>query len=426
MSNPFSEELLSAYLDGELSASDRAELEHRLESQPRLRERLSDLREVSELVRQMPRPAAPAGLREQVMAHVVRHSANLTHRAAASIPFFRRKSVLAGLAATLLLGVALKLAMQQDPGLPLVDDDFERANRFALNDRITPAIVPVETGESPAVAIYTVTKDEIRRRLSELEDMPSPGNTISVQGRGLRLNGSVVDPPVLVEMTVVDVVQSMNQLQVLLQRPAQGPPVLMQNQMSGNQVQGLLGRGSQFTSVSLEVELDGPQLAEVLNDLPAFDAAVYVSNEAVAESDARSLEDLKQDVASNSLQRPEPPRIAPPDLNRNDYFFQNGDQRQKGANSNQAQNFRFPVLANQDDATGRNSKVVVVDSAPAGNPAHPSSPAPDEQVPRQQPEGLSNYAGQEQLARQWDRLRAIRAVVLFHQQPEPPTVAPMQ
>jgi len=53
------DELLSAYLDGELSPGERARLEARLEADPALRERLEGLRQTVALVRDLPRVQPP-------------------------------------------------------------------------------------------------------------------------------------------------------------------------------------------------------------------------------------------------------------------------------------------------------------------------------------------------------------------------------
>lgn len=53
------DELLSAYLDGELSSQERRQLEARLAVDPQLRERLEDLRHTVTLVRELPPVSAP-------------------------------------------------------------------------------------------------------------------------------------------------------------------------------------------------------------------------------------------------------------------------------------------------------------------------------------------------------------------------------
>ena len=56
-----SEDLLSAYLDGELDADDRALVEGRLEASAEWREVLEELRETRELLRGLPVREAPPG-----------------------------------------------------------------------------------------------------------------------------------------------------------------------------------------------------------------------------------------------------------------------------------------------------------------------------------------------------------------------------
>src|SRR5262245_14406841 len=70
MSKPLSEELLSAYLDGELTPAEKSEVERSLEAAPKLRERLEDLAEVGQAIRSLPRPGAPSDLRRQVLAEI--------------------------------------------------------------------------------------------------------------------------------------------------------------------------------------------------------------------------------------------------------------------------------------------------------------------------------------------------------------------
>ena len=68
-------ELLSAYLDEQLSAAERAELEARLQSDSELRAELIALRQTLRLVRELPTLRAPRDLRlrpEQVAPEIGR------------------------------------------------------------------------------------------------------------------------------------------------------------------------------------------------------------------------------------------------------------------------------------------------------------------------------------------------------------------
>jgi anti-sigma factor RsiW len=69
MSREF-DELLSAYLDGEVSPEERAAVERRLEQSPALRETLDELSEVGDLIRSLPLARAPVDLPERVVAAI--------------------------------------------------------------------------------------------------------------------------------------------------------------------------------------------------------------------------------------------------------------------------------------------------------------------------------------------------------------------
>lgn len=68
--NPHNDELLSAYLDGELTAAERAEVERRLAEDPTARQALEELRGVSETLRGLPVRPAEAGFAAGVMQRV--------------------------------------------------------------------------------------------------------------------------------------------------------------------------------------------------------------------------------------------------------------------------------------------------------------------------------------------------------------------
>ncbi len=69
MSREF-DELLSAYLDGEVTPEERAAVERRLEQSPGMRETLEELSEVGDLIRKLPRAKAPVDLSERVVAAI--------------------------------------------------------------------------------------------------------------------------------------------------------------------------------------------------------------------------------------------------------------------------------------------------------------------------------------------------------------------
>ena len=69
----FSEELLSAYLDGEVSDSERASIEAALESQPELQKLHADFLAIREGLKSVSKPAAPKEFASQVMRRVNSH-----------------------------------------------------------------------------------------------------------------------------------------------------------------------------------------------------------------------------------------------------------------------------------------------------------------------------------------------------------------
>ena len=63
-------DMLSAYLDGELTDAERAQVETQLESSPEWREELAEVRAAREALRGLPERDAPAGFWDAVYAHV--------------------------------------------------------------------------------------------------------------------------------------------------------------------------------------------------------------------------------------------------------------------------------------------------------------------------------------------------------------------
>ena len=96
------DELLSAYLDGELDEAQRIEVEQRLEQEPAARELLSQLQSVSESVGALPKYGLGADLREAVLSQVeVRRREELPEEGS----FRRWAYAAAAIAAALLLTV---------------------------------------------------------------------------------------------------------------------------------------------------------------------------------------------------------------------------------------------------------------------------------------------------------------------------------
>jgi hypothetical protein len=102
------EELLSAYIDGELSAAERASVEQWLTDDVAARELLDELSEASGLVRSLPRHAAPPDLRDAVLARLRAPQAARPPAAVPPRPNWRRRTTwVAVSAAGLLLAFVL-------------------------------------------------------------------------------------------------------------------------------------------------------------------------------------------------------------------------------------------------------------------------------------------------------------------------------
>ncbi|MGE3239552.1 MAG: anti-sigma factor, partial [Pirellulales bacterium] len=68
----FDDELLSAYLDGELTAEERARVEERLSVDPASRQLLDELRSVSQAMQGLPHAKLSGDLRESVLRRAER------------------------------------------------------------------------------------------------------------------------------------------------------------------------------------------------------------------------------------------------------------------------------------------------------------------------------------------------------------------
>lgn len=97
------EELLSAYLDGELTDDERSRVEQWLADDLSAREALDELAEVSAWVRGLPRPAAPVDVHNAVLVRVRPLNAPASARSAPRGPMWRRRAAWLGSSAALLL-----------------------------------------------------------------------------------------------------------------------------------------------------------------------------------------------------------------------------------------------------------------------------------------------------------------------------------
>ena len=222
MSAPEFDELLSAYLDGEVTAEERALVERRLEQSPALRETLDEYSDVSEAVRGLPRPGAPVDLPERVLARLRSRESRprVAAKGAGALetgPSRRRSWMLGGTVAAA-TGVLLTTGLLWRGGnAPLVGPNIAMDARSKLDAR-TPASAatlsaPAESDErvgfGTARSWSEVERDRESQSLQELQDLIAHLQRQPMASEVLRIlenNGSQID---VVEFSVVDV-QEMN------------------------------------------------------------------------------------------------------------------------------------------------------------------------------------------------------------------------
>ncbi|SFH87678.1 anti-sigma factor family protein [Planctomicrobium piriforme] len=292
----FTEDLLSAYLDGELTPSQRADVERQLAERPALREQLGELRELSAALRRLPRPAAPADFQASVLSALDALSKPLPTTAVTTRRATRFASrwtavVCAGLVLTVVGGSIL--VPTQWLARPEMHQDFARTDGAVpalkqlapASPQLAESLSMGGTGATapqlnfgttinatePTVPVVQLTAEQIRAKIETLGYVPQVGNSIKVPAQLVTEQG---ETPIVVVFTVVDVMQAMNQMQVLVHK---GQIRSQDNRMLSRdfKADGI----APLTAVSLELEMNGPEMASVLNSVPALDAVLYMPEE---------------------------------------------------------------------------------------------------------------------------------------------------
>lgn len=326
MSTPFPEELLSAYLDGELTPREREEVERHLDDSPDVREQLDELAEVSRRVQSLSHPEAPLGLHEQILArvqdggspHADASRPDSPEPVASSSPSPARPSGTSWrwsvTAACVLLVVAVVQIRRDDPAEHLAVHDgavplemsAEEAELLGLPVSVNGVTYAPRDGsaesQQPVVRVVSLNKNQIQEKLQRLGRTPREGNTLAY----LDHSGEV---PLLIEFTVVDVVESMGQVQVLLRNQQavdadSGEPVV-------TSLDGEAHR--QFMAVYLELE--EKRMADLLQEVPALGAVAYVDPE-VAQEAARDYDHLARLVESRQRKQSSESAALQPTLDR--------------------------------------------------------------------------------------------------------------
>ncbi len=301
MTTPFSEELISAYLDGELSPTEKLEVERQLEYSPAAREQLKAFTELSQAMGTLTVVTAPADFRASVLAQLpekpfVKPAPPRRY----SIAWWRpivAVCVLLGLG-TLLLNrnqqrhEIASTAGDLSPQIESSVSEFEKlkqgsstANDLSLiPGKIEAAMespatlanhargpVPTLT-EAPSFSIINVPQVvhvnelQLKQKLESLGRHPSPGEVLSIIDNSEEV-------PVMVEFTVIDVMDALGKVNVLLREH--------------KSVRSLntLPTADQYATeqpalTAIVLELDNTlEMTAFLNKVQALDAKLYLPGE---------------------------------------------------------------------------------------------------------------------------------------------------
>jgi len=302
MPTPFSEDLLSAYLDGELTPEERLAVERHLQNSPSLREQLDESAELSRSLRRLPRLSAPAEIHASVMSAIHLRSMSRPPRPAMAVeskPGTRRRLLQwqgwSAIAAICLLFVVGGWSLRPQEKMSITAD---HSSAPALADMAMHSPLPEvlslgmevatddQSGElMEPVPLVIITEEQIREHLAGLNRPLFPGNTLS-------FTKSVGTTPIVVDLTVVDVMETVGQLQVLLRKQSSSGA----NNVVIESATDAPGGSQDSRLVAVYLEMDGTNMASLLNQVPALDAVVYVDG---SSDEKATLE--QQSLAGRSL-----------------------------------------------------------------------------------------------------------------------------
>ncbi|HHS97901.1 MAG TPA: hypothetical protein ENK08_08390 [Chloroflexi bacterium] len=173
------DELLSAYLDGELNPKERARLEARLAADPDLRERLEELRRTIALVRGLPRVKAPRNflLTPEMVAPARRRPVLLGRRLAPVLTLATAMSALA--CAVVLIGNLLTFGLGGMGAAPAAAPPRQVALEPATEEAALAPLPEEATEEEPMIAAGVVTATAKVSRTVVPEAALAPGRAIS-------------------------------------------------------------------------------------------------------------------------------------------------------------------------------------------------------------------------------------------------------
>lgn len=332
MLSPAQEELLSAYLDGEISPEEEIYVQQLLEEKPEFKDRLRELSQVGESIRELPRVSAPIDFAESVLARVPGPAAAGTVSKAKPAKVASRlrvwSSSIVALAVLLAVGTLLMqrnslddhvanvehLESDENDGIEFESNSFppvaeeapmmsmsgapgtmdgmlalesasSRAGNFSGAEIAEAAsgdgVTAIETKNLPRVV--SLDRKKIREHLSSLGKSPTGGDQFSI----LTKEG---EAPILVDFTVVDVQKTLGQLQVLLKNHSvEGVKVAEQvvdEKFAANQ-----------KLVAVYLDLEKPKLESVLNQVAALDATVIFEGRRPFAAESFSMTRFDDDVS---------------------------------------------------------------------------------------------------------------------------------
>ncbi len=171
-------EILSAYLDGELSPPEVERLEERLKTDERLAEELAALRATRELLGSMPRQQAPDNFSKRVLARAERHHLMTARRPDRPVRSFRWISFAAAAVVIAAAGLGTLMLMSV---YPPQEDTTETAEAPHIGRELPPGpVTAAKDGESAGTmptAIETRDKDTTEGTLA-LKDTAPDGREI--------------------------------------------------------------------------------------------------------------------------------------------------------------------------------------------------------------------------------------------------------
>jgi len=343
MSEKFSEELISAYFDGEVTAEERAQVEALLQSDPAARRALEEIRSLSGLVRQMPAPPAPQELSAAVLQNIERQMllgppAAQTAPARSASPGAGRLPWIYGggaLAAAAVLFVAVSLlsnrgddgaeianldhtipvaapAAGESFGVSTADHDFSAAGEPARvasrSDRGAASPADVTEGNRPARTLAVPAAPAAPSVVAESAPTASTLNGRSRLVFGTEVRDAEIGQVVqalehqegrvtVVTLTVVDRMEGLRGFQSLLARNSISPEMVSVD--NGAAVRDEAGAQSDASEsagdlVCLYVEAPSERLSAVLGELNRVER----SNRALP---ANSMEQYQELLVNNSV-----------------------------------------------------------------------------------------------------------------------------